>query len=332
MKDITLSIVIPVYNAEQYIGRCLDTICNKIDESIEVIVINDGSKDQSREILQKYQQQYGIILINQENAGVSVARNKGIEKASGQYITFVDADDLIYDDMIEDLQMQIQQGNKKDIFIYNYQDIDNKNQCIASQDVVNGIKSKADIEKAYILGHYFNTIWGKIYRTALIKNSNILFPEGMKIGEDAYWFGKILEKVETIYCSTLCAYGYRQNMDGAMVQLRRQLNQERIREMAVEITNKEQLAHNLSWNEQQMGDFYQRFADNIVAKVNFAIKGRNDKKELFETVAQFIANDTIKHILIEAMKSKYVDRKRRIICKVMLNGWLRALYLNVKSR
>lgn len=330
MKDIELSIIIPVYNAEQYIGRCLDEICSHLNDAIEVIAINDGSKDHSGEILQQYEKLYGIILINQENTGVSVARNRGIEEAKGRYITFVDADDLLYADMIEHLMLQIQKDNTPDLFIYNYQDIDAQDKMIAHQDVVSSINGKTDVEKAYILGHYFNTIWGKVYRSKLIKNNDIMFPVGMKIGEDAHWFGRILEKVETITCSEICAYGYRQNMDGAMVQLRRQLNQERIREMAVEITNKEQLAYNLSWNEQQMGAFYQRFADNIVAKVNFAIKGSNDKKELSETVAQFIENDTIKHILKEAMKSKYVDKKRRLICGVMIQGLLRAIYIKMK--
>lgn len=89
-----VSIIIPVYNTENYLKKCLDSVVNQTLEDIEIICINDGSTDRSLGILNDYAQKYSkIIVINQENKGVSEARNEGIEKASGEYIMFLDSDD-----------------------------------------------------------------------------------------------------------------------------------------------------------------------------------------------------------------------------------------------
>lgn len=332
MSDIVLSIVIPVYNAQRYIKTCLDSIFSYKTERIEVIVINDGSSDNSLQILQDYQQMHPIIIIDQQNAGVSVARNRGIEMAQGQYLTFVDADDVIHESLLQTALEVSEAGQMKDILIFNYEDIDEEGTCIWKNDVVGAIKTKTDIDVSYILGHYFNTVWGKVYCTELIKKNKIYFPVGVSLGEDTFWVGNLLSKIKTYACFAINAYGYRQNDNGAVVQLRKNLSEDRILDYEKEILMKEQLARDLGWDEQQMGSFYQRFSNNIVAKVNFAIKGSNDKKELINTVNQFIKNGTIKHILVQAGKSKYVDWKRRIICRFIQNDFLRKIYLLIKSR
>lgn len=331
MNDIVLSIVIPVYNAQRYIKTCLDSIFSYKTERIEVIVINDGSSDNSLQILQDYQKMHPIIIIDQQNAGVSVARNRGIEMAQGQYLTFVDADDVIYENLLQTVLEVSEAGRMKDILIFNYEDIDEEGTSIWKNDVVGTIKTKTDIDASYILGHYFNTVWGKVYCTELIKKNKIFFPVGVSLGEDTFWVGNLLSKIKTYACFDKNVYGYRQNDNGAVVQLRKNLSEDRILDYEKEILIKERLAIELDWNEQQMGSFYQRFSNNIVAKVNFAIKGSNDRKELINAVNQFINNGTINHILMEASHSKYVDRKRRIICQIMIHGWFRKAYLLIKA-
>ena len=93
-----VSIIIPVYNAEKTLCRCLDSLVVQTYEDVEIILVNDGSVDSSRNICETYRDKYSqIILINQENAGPATARNVGIDSASGKYISFVDADDYIPD-------------------------------------------------------------------------------------------------------------------------------------------------------------------------------------------------------------------------------------------
>ena len=97
-----ISVIIPVYNVEKYLGQCLDSVVNQTFKDIEIICIDDGSTDSSLDILKKYAQiDSRIIIINSENNGVSEARNKGIERAKGDYIYFIDGDDYIDQQCLE---------------------------------------------------------------------------------------------------------------------------------------------------------------------------------------------------------------------------------------
>ena len=105
-----VSIIIPVYNVEKYLDKCLKSVLNQTYKNIEIIVINDGSTDNSLKICKKYKDKR-IVLIDKENGGVSSARNKGLELASGKYITFVDSDDWLELDAIENMVSFIEKEN-----------------------------------------------------------------------------------------------------------------------------------------------------------------------------------------------------------------------------
>lgn len=97
MCEEKISVIVPIYNAELYLDRCLKSIINNTHRNLEIICINDGSTDTSLNILESYKENDSrIIVISQENRGVSSARNKGLEIATGEYISFVDADDMIH--------------------------------------------------------------------------------------------------------------------------------------------------------------------------------------------------------------------------------------------
>ncbi len=99
-----VSVIVPIYNNEKYLKECLDSICNQTLTDIEIICVNDGSEDNSLKIIEEYKQKDNrIILINQDNLGVSAARNNGIKIATGEYIGFVDSDDYIDNDFYEKL-------------------------------------------------------------------------------------------------------------------------------------------------------------------------------------------------------------------------------------
>lgn len=101
---IKVSIIVPIYNVEKYLKRCLDSLVNQTLNDIEIICINDGSTDGSLEILNEYgRRDDRIVIINQENSGLSATRNKGIDIAKGQFIGFVDSDDWVSKDYFEKL-------------------------------------------------------------------------------------------------------------------------------------------------------------------------------------------------------------------------------------
>ena len=119
-KDDKVSIIIPVYNGEKHLVECLNTIQNQTYSNLEIICINDGSKDNSLSILKEYQNKDNrFIIIDQKNSGQSKARNEGICRASGKYISFVDCDDFIELNMIEKMVLKAESTNA-DIVITNF--------------------------------------------------------------------------------------------------------------------------------------------------------------------------------------------------------------------
>lgn len=174
MKKITL--VIPVYNSEKYIGRCLDSILNQTYNDVDILVINDGSKDKSKEIIEEYQRKYNNIkLINQENMGVAKTRNKAIKLAETKYIMFMDNDDYIDSNYIETYLNKIEK-TEADIVIGGYRRVNIDKKILFKQELINTEWSK------YIV----LAPWAKIFnRDFLIKN-NIEFLD-YSIGEDVYF-------------------------------------------------------------------------------------------------------------------------------------------------
>lgn len=174
MKKITL--VIPVYNSEKYIGRCLDSILNQTYNDVDILVINDGSKDKSKEIIEEYQRKYNNIkLINQENIGVAKTRNKAIKLAETKYIMFIDNDDYIDSNYIETYLNKIEK-TEADIVIGGYRRVNIDKKILFKQKLINTEWSK------YIV----LAPWAKIFnRDFLIKN-NIEFLD-YSIGEDVYF-------------------------------------------------------------------------------------------------------------------------------------------------
>ena len=107
-----VSVIVPVYNVENYIAKCLDSLVNQTLKDIEIIVINDGSPDNSEEIIKKAQEKYkNIIYLKKENGGVSSARNYGLKKATGEYIYFLDGDDYLLNDALENFYNKAKSGD-----------------------------------------------------------------------------------------------------------------------------------------------------------------------------------------------------------------------------
>ena len=141
-----LSIIIPVYNVELYLDECLKSVFEQVTDDIEVIVINDGSTDSSSKIIENYQDKYLFKYINQQNKGISITRNVGINEASGQYISFLDSDDIFADGIINKIVKEII-TSKLDLYKLKYtkfidgEDIDKSNTLIGS----NLIMSKYEV-------------------------------------------------------------------------------------------------------------------------------------------------------------------------------------------
>ena len=145
MEKRLISIIIPVYNVEEYIEQCIQSVINQTYKKLEIILIDDGSLDKSGKICDAYaDRDKRIIVIHKENGGLSDARNKGIDIASGEYITFVDSDDYVEDSFIEDLYTTLI-NNNAEMSICNIIKVNDKGEKIenigfAEDELVNGKK------------------------------------------------------------------------------------------------------------------------------------------------------------------------------------------------
>lgn len=208
----TISIIVPVYNAEKYLHKCLNSILNQELNNIEVIIIDDGSSDNSKKIIQEYQvKDSRVRAIYQSNQGVSATRNKGIRIAKGEYIGFVDADDYIELDMYKKMYQKAEEV-KADIVVCNVRDIFHNNTRI-SLKLEEGLISVEDIKpKEFLKEKYFNlgtAVWHKIFRRSLIEESKIRFINYNEVSsEDTIFNLQAMLKAKTIYCIDKPLYNY----------------------------------------------------------------------------------------------------------------------------
>ena len=191
--DKKISIVVPVYNGEKYISKCLDSLINQSYKNIEIIIINDGSNDNTEKICNKYKEiDSRIKVISIENGGVSKARNIGIENATGQFLMFCDSDDYVAKDWCKLLLENYKENNL--ILCDYYNVIDNEvKEFDYERPKVDSVISKANFFKLKLYG--INVPWNKIYSLEIIKNNNIRFDESISLGEDLRFNIKYLDAI-----------------------------------------------------------------------------------------------------------------------------------------
>lgn len=197
-----ISIIIPVYNLDKYIDECLRSIINQDYNNLEIIVVDDGSTDNTRLIVNQWQEKDSRIkLISQDNSGVSAARNRGIEASIGEFIMFVDGDDWIDEDCVSVLLKNIKE-NDSDIVKCAFTFIDSINSVSRKRDVPNKVCCGKEAFKEFLCGYgWTSSVWGAIYSSDFIKSSGLLFDCNEKIGEDGIFTLKALlcaNKVKSI--------------------------------------------------------------------------------------------------------------------------------------
>lgn len=233
---IKVSIIVPIYNAEQYISRTIESLINQSLEEIEIILVNDGSDDNSLDICLNYKKLDGrIVVINKHNRGVSSARNKGLEYARGKYIGFVDADDYVDVDMYRSMYDKIEQM-ESELCICNYIKEYKEKNILVSNKISNEKISDYEIKEYLIkpiigekdisskngmLGFRGPVMY--LYKTSIIKNENIRFDEQLIIGEDFLFNLNYMSKINTITIDKGYYYHYCFNPKSSMNKYREDL-------------------------------------------------------------------------------------------------------------
>lgn len=195
------SVIIPVYNAQKTLRLCVDSLLNQGYDDLEIILVNDGSSDQSGAICAGYaEKDRRVICIDKPNGGVSTARNMGLDHARGTYILFVDSDDYVSDDYFETLE-RIDGDGKFDLLMFSNYFVDGttiSNRHMApfvAEDVDGSVKKFCETFQ----NKYLNVPWNKRYVRRIIQESNIRFPENLYIGED-----KVFSLEYAMHCGNCC--------------------------------------------------------------------------------------------------------------------------------
>lgn len=215
-----LSIIIPIYNAEKYISRCLESIVGQLREGTELILIDDGSSDASPKICDDYADRYaGIRVEHQENAGEGAARNRGMELAKGDWLTFIDADDYVSDCFVDTLQKYISQD--LDLILFAYVEADGTESIRHSRSIEEKVNYYDESDReAFICANFmakdivdtcnFNTrsVWAKAYRKKLLLDNKIWFAQGVKIGADMLFTLMVYNNFNHAACVSIPIYNY----------------------------------------------------------------------------------------------------------------------------
>lgn len=196
---IKVSVIVPVYNVEAYLPKCLDTLVKQTLQDMEIIVVNDGTKDNSQAVIDSFVSKYpNVTGLTKENGGLSDARNYGMQFAKGEYIGFVDSDDYVEYDMYKILYHKAKEKDYDIVecnlhHVYENGSIDTE---IAEQ--------LTDPKEMLMLGR--SVVWNKIYRRKWLEDSGVVFPKGY-IYEDVEFFSKLVPHIRSYaYVEEACIY------------------------------------------------------------------------------------------------------------------------------
>lgn len=210
-----ISIIIAAHNSGAYISNCIESLLNQSYNDFEILVINDHSSDNTVNIINDWSQKYSFIKgFDSDGVGVSAARNTGIRLSKGEYITFVDSDDIVHPDMLSVLHnMCIRE--EADIAGCSFRTFSNADEFYSHTAIEDNVKvftPSAFIPEELLRGN--SRCWSKLYKKSSL--GNIVFKEGLSIGEDILFLTELMPHIKRIAENSFKGYGYYQNPHGAM--------------------------------------------------------------------------------------------------------------------
>ena len=300
-----VSIIIPIYNTGKYLEECLDSVVNQTYKNLEIILINDGSKDNSLEICKKYETiDNRIIVIDKENSGVSNTRNVGIQASTGEFITFVDSDDWLELDAIETMVNCINKHNV-DAVRTNFA-INNEVGKIPKK-----LEGKIDKEKINELLYYFLNAEIPAYmclfliKREIIIENNLKLNENLVMMEDTLFFVDLVQYVNSIYVLNKKTYNYRIYQDSSSNSIKR-----------VEKNIKSVLKVNEEINKiisKDLVEITNRTEFRIIS--DFIIKMYEHDYEFKLDILNYLKEDSNFNRIVNNLKYKYLNKYSKLIYK-----------------
>lgn len=300
-KDL-ISIIIPVYNCEKYIEKCIKSVINQTYKNIEILCINDGSTDESLKVLKKLElEDKRIIVIDKINEGVSVARNTGLDTAKGKYISFIDSDDWIDENFIEILYKTLIKKQVDVVRCNNYITTDKNEKIYNLENSSNTYIDNKNISQ--ILSNIINCKLNCYVMLLLIKKEkivNVRFNNRIHMMEDTLFYIDMLNYIENMYIFDKPLYHYFQNIDGAC-------------------RNKKHLERNIK----------------EILMVNKLIKDKlennnNFTSQLENMLNEYTLNWCLSNIMLMYKYKIDINSTNKAIAKLMKNEYAKNIYSNIK--
>lgn len=291
-----VSIIVPVYNAEKYISDTLDSILMQTYNSIEVILINDGSVDKSLTILQKYAEiDKRVKIIDKKNSGVSNTRNIGIDFATGEYICFVDSDDVLEPDYVSDM-LEIAIQKQADLIVCGYALMDKrgKKRNLEINYKKGNIAENQSAFRVLLEVGLGISIWNKLIKREILNKYNIRFTSEMSFDEDMFFSWELVAASKIIYFCEKNLYNYRLTSGSAIMRYHESLYKKYCNEIKhVELfLNK----YNLQY-ESFDSDVAYILSDKIWIMAKMIFRGPGSWKEKIECLENILSDSRISSTL-----------------------------------
>lgn len=299
------SIIVPIYNVEGYLKKCLDSILNQTFVDYEIILVNDGSTDQSLSIIKGYMSKYpDIKLINQENKGLSEARNAGFKAARGNYVLFVDSDDFIDKDLLLNLNDSI--INNPDLVRFQLRVIGNtsKNYPEEGFESLNG----ADAFKKIINYRYVENAWLYLYNRKYLIDNGFLFKLNM-YHEDYGLIPLVLIKASKVNSISYIGYNYVQRSNSIMSDS----NYMKTRKKAFDV-----LSQYLDIVDKDNNPYYRSFLANSVILKLKDLNKEDYKKYLSEIKKHNVFDNILSDTLVRKIKKILLKISPKLYLKVVM--------------
>lgn len=224
MTHQLISIIVPIYKAELYLNRCIQSIVTQTYTNIEIILVNDGSPDRCGEICDEWEKKDSRLkIIHKLNGGVSSARNAGLEIMSGDWVCFVDADDYIDVRFVQNFIDMIKPNTEMVLQSFWYHDLRNntiKDVVLPDMELIGNYKLVQWLEDAKVVHNGF--IWHRLFKSEIIKREKICFPGGISFAEDGWFFFKYLSNTHNFIFSSKQGYHYTAGIKDSLTSVAKQ--------------------------------------------------------------------------------------------------------------
>lgn len=297
---MTFSIIIPVYNVEKYLAKCIDSLLAQGCRDYEIIVVNDGTPDNSQSIIDDYVAKYPDLIKGyiKENGGLSDARNYGAERAKGDYLVFVDSDDYVSADMLEKLK-EIIDEDTPDVLGFGFVAVNEEGETlwVATKPDIRKLSGEDAIIAIVNHGQMFETAWGYVYRREYWNKMGFSFMKGI-YHEDFALIPNVILRAEKVSCINCIAYYYLIRQ-GSITNVQ---TDERKKKLSRDILTgydflASELRHHPAQNEYAAKLYMCYAADSLLSRF-MNLDGENRKwfkEELKKRkVAKFISDNTLK--------------------------------------